>query len=308
MNTLSLAKAALAVSAVSAALGVIDAVPAGALAPAVSQVQSTSASSSASPKTHVAYCPAGTSILGGGYQIIGGAGQVGTLEARPMFDGSLAPAFKNSFRVTAAESKVDTAASWSVEVLAYCTSSMVTQVVTAESPLDSVPMRTSPPAACSQGMKVVGAGGYVSGLSQTSLMDAQVALQSFRPDAGLTSVRARGTESGGILDDEYAGTWKVGAVATCASPYYADGLNRVDSSRTSGLGKWDYVQALKACPAGQRLIAAAADLADDGAGSYLTTARNQHPVPVHTSAGAMAERIDGTPLVTLTIFAICVDT
>ena len=308
MSTKTRAAVALAVTVAAAALELVAPTPAGALAPAVAQVQTTSASNSFSPKTQVTYCPAGTSILGGGYQIIGGKGQVGTLEARPVYDGALAPAFKNSFRVTAAESKDGTAASWSVQVLAYCTPTTATQIVSAESPLDSDPMKTSPPAVCPEGKKVVGAGGYVSGMSQTSLMDAQVSLQSYSPSADLQTVQARGTEPGGILDDVYAGTWKVVAVASCAQPYYADGLTRVRSTRSSPLGLWDYVQALMACPAGQRLISASADMVDDGAGAYLTSARNQHPVPVHAHVGAMATRISGTPSVVLTVYGICVNT
>ena len=265
-------------------------------------------SNSSSPKTVVAYCPANSFVLGGGAHIDGAEGEVALVEARPVVDLSLAPPFKRSFRVTASERTGGTAKTWSLKASVYCTSDTVTVIKEGQSNLDSAPIKSVPTPACPGGMKVVGAGGYVSiegnpGFS--SLETTPVRIQRFAPDDSLNFSSARATESGGILDDQYPGNWRVHAVAMCAYSYAFPGLELRPNTVSSWLLPWKPpAKATIACSPGKRLLGAGADLQDDGAASFLQWAIRTNLTNTKVSTEAVAEN-GSSPLVTLKAYAIC---
>jgi len=290
-------------------LSLASAPEAGAAAPAPTIHESTTPSSSASPKSAVVYCPAGTAILGGGAQILGGDGQVAITAAYPMFNPLAAPAQQRSFRVLAAEDKNGTASAWGLTASVYCTSQTATTVVSAQSPLSSAPVK-SVPVNCPEGMYVVGAGGYVTvGSTPDPLFDAQVNLVSFRPTPALTGVVARGTEPGGILDDQYAGVWRVTAVAVCGYLYAFDGLELRSSTVSPWLDATDLDARTEVwCTKGKRLVAAAADLADDTANTYLDWAIRSNLADTKVSASVHLNAEMGISSSSdLTVYGICVD-
>ena len=101
--------------------------------------ESTTPPSSASPKSARAYCPVGTSMLGGGAQITGAGGQVALLTATPVFDPLAAPAFQKYFKVLAAEDKNGTKDPWGLIASVYCSSQC--RPSSSTSPRPSTPSR-----------------------------------------------------------------------------------------------------------------------------------------------------------------------
>ena len=299
----------MAVAILSAGLSVMATGTAHAVDLAPTLHESTTPPSSASPKSARAYCPVGTSILGGGAQITGAGGQVALLTATPVFDPLAAPGFQKYFKVLAAEDKNGTKDPWGLIASVYCSSHVSTVVVDEPSPLNSIPVKTAQ-VDCPQGMKVVGAGGSVT-LNQKSetQYDAQVNLVSFRPTDDLTGVTARATEPGGILDDDYAGTWRVTAMAVCGTAYDVGGINlrQITVSPWMDVTKPD-ARAEVYCFKGQRLIVAGADLADDTANTYLTWAIRSNFANTKVSAYAHLNPEMGISTgADLTVYGICVD-
>jgi len=288
----------------------IPARPADAAVPKPTWHEFTSISNSGSVKSATAYCPVGTYALGGGGQILGANGQVAMLEALPFRNESAPPVWKSGFRVTAAEDKTGTADAWSIKVGVYCTSMTATQVVSSSSALDSTPVKTAT-VECPHGTRVVGVGGIVS-LGNVQIptftnADAQVNLVSFKPSDDLTEATARATEPGGILDDQFAGMWKVTAVATCGHSYAFDGLEVRHSTVTTPLKAADPDTSTAIyCLEGKRLIAAGADLADDSANTYLSWAIKSNGAHTKVSAGADLNPEMGQSIPQLTAYALCV--
>lgn len=296
---------------VACGISIVPAAPADAAVPKPTWHEITSVSNSGSVKTAAVYCPVGTTALGGGGQILGANGQVAMLEALPFNDQSAPPVWKSGFRVTAAEDKTGTADVWSVKVGVYCTSMTATQVVSSSSAFDSTPVKTAT-VECPKNTRVVGVGGVVS-LGNVKIptftnADAQVNLVSFKPSDDLKKVTTRATEPGGILDDQFAGTWKVTAVATCGSSYAVDGLELRYSTVTTPLKAADPgTSTVIHCSEGKRLIAAGADLADDSANTYLSWAIRSNWAHTKVSAGADLNLEMGQSIPKLTAYAICVN-
>ena len=133
-------------------------------------------------------------------------------------------------------------------------------------------------------------------------------LVSFRPTDDLTAVTARATERGGILDDAYAGGWRVTAVAVCGTAYDVGGINlrQITVSPYLDATKPD-ARAEVYCSKGQRLIAAGADLADDTANTYLTWAIRSNLADTKVSADAhLNEEMGISSSADLTVYGICV--
>ena len=103
--------------------------------------ESTTPASSASPKSARAYCPVGTSLLGGGAQITGAGGQVALITATPVYDPLAAPGFQKYFKVLAAEDKNGTKDPWGLIASVYCSSHVSTVVVDEPSPSTPSPSR-----------------------------------------------------------------------------------------------------------------------------------------------------------------------
>ncbi len=299
----------MAAAVLSAGLSVMAAGTAHAADLAPTLHESTTPASSASPKSARAYCPVGTSLLGGGAQITGGGGQVALITATPVFDPLAAPGFQKYFRVLAAEDKNGTKDQWGLIASVYCSSHVSTVVVDAPSPQSSIPVKSAQ-ADCPQGMKVVGAGGSVTlGHTPETQSDAQVNLVSFRPTDDLTGVTARATEPGGILDDEYAGVWRVTATAVCGTAYDVGSATLRQATVSPFMDFTDPdARAEVYCFKGQRLIAAGADLADDTANTYLTWAIRSNLADTKVSAYAHLNPEMGiSSSADLTVYGICVD-
>lgn len=299
----------LAAVVLATAVGFVPTTRASAAVPAVKHYESPpTPSSSSSPKTAVAYCPAGTSVLGGGGQVMGAHGQVALVAAHPVYQPFAAPGFQHSFRVTAAEDKDGTLELWSLKASVYCASGVVTQVVSATSEVDSEKWKEKV-AECPEGKFVVGAGGFVSLKYPDGELDAQVSLVGFRPGDDLTTVTATATEpSGPDLEDQFGGMWSVTAVAVCGYLSAFDGLELQEATVTEWLSPigdhdvwlWAY------CSPGKRLLGAGVDLADPVANTYLAWAIRSNVMHTKVSARATLNDQGAAPSVDLTAYAICV--
>ncbi len=198
--------------------------------PGLTTVKVTSVSDSASVKSIIATCPAGTSVIGGGYQLGGtlSRAEVHVPELRPLGNGIEAVAYEddNGF-----------ASNWTLQAIAVCADPLPGLItVTAASASNS----TTPKYAlvgCPANTQLVGTAASVGGGG------GEVVLNRVQPTA--TSLMVTAYEDGTGTTN----SWNVQAHAFCATP--PAGLQIVSgSSGTTSIGKGLTVT----CPAGKGVL------------------------------------------------------
>lgn len=265
-------------AALALSFGLLAAGRAEAYSPFISHVQDTTAYNTASPKVARAVCPGGYSVLGGGAVITGAHGQVSIQAAFPTHDDSV---WQDVYIVKAA-AKEGATDSWSVTASAYCTPSLSTTKVMAESLFNSTSTKKVT-IQCPYPLKVVGMGGELSKQDYDHPTNDPVTVeqpddgagsglvfQGFEANAGLTSVTAYGIEEAAALDPDYdyTGNWKLTAFATCAYEAYFGGLE-LRTTRAKGGGLYAPELSLEiACSPGKKLMAIGDRIEDYAMGEW----------------------------------------
>jgi hypothetical protein len=204
------------------------------------RVSEASLVSSENKSTTSDFCPSGKQLLGAGGQVGGGVGQVALDRIRPTADLT---------RVTAGASEDETGfgGNWTVFPYAVCASPPPgLELVSAPSATDSVAKAVV--ASCPAGKRVLGAGGEITGGG------GQALLKVVLPDAGLTSVTARGREDQNGTTEN----WSVTAYAVCANA--VAGLERVVAPSPTNS---DNKGVTATCQSGKQLIGAGVELGGD---------------------------------------------
>jgi hypothetical protein len=184
--------------------GALSGVPSAAAATTVSgveQVRVGTTDNSLSPKTIVAYCPAGKRIIGGGGEIdtVGSDRNPAFTELRPVFriDGT-----RDAYVVTAAETPPGTTEEWELEAHAICANPLPGMFMIAY---------TTSPSSSSVQNSAVGCPWIIGAGARISTASGRVVLQAAIPFAPGSLARARGHE----IPAGYSGTWTVTAYAIC---------------------------------------------------------------------------------------------
>lgn len=180
-----------------------------------------------------ATCPTGTVVLGGGADIVNGAGQARLVSLIPFDNGAAA----DTFYGVAIEDGTGFAGNWTMYTWAICGSGVSGwQKVSATSSgaVDVVGVG----ATCPSGKKVIGAGANIVGNVNFTFLD------TVQPALNLGSVWAEGAR-----EESFAGTVTVTAHAICINPVAGQQLVIASTVSDSASAKWVSVR----CPAGTRL-------------------------------------------------------
>jgi hypothetical protein len=195
----------LAVASVVGALGsAVSAAPASAAVPGYLPITSETGFDSSVYKSLRLFCPAGTQVIGGGYQLVGAEGAVVLDDFIPSADNLLVGAGEI---VGTGEPDDGTTADWKIVATVMCANpppgySIQAATVTADITTDQ-PKITE--AVCPPGRAVIGGGASLSnGFGQVSIEDLTILP---------TSVRAKAHEDA----DTYFGNWSVTVYAICAT-------------------------------------------------------------------------------------------
>jgi hypothetical protein len=201
-------------------------------------------------KTEAMSCPFGQHLLGAGYEINAGSGEVGIQYVQP--DSDIQGV--RSFSAFAAEDGDGKAGVWSLTVHGICAATPGGFLTTTISDTDSNPTKGAD-ATCPAGTEAIGGGGSVGG-------SGEVLMDTYRPISflnGVTGFRVTGVED----QDGYAGNWAVTAYAICV--VIPDGYEHV-----SALGAFNSSNKTTtvSCPAG-KIVASAGGRIESGAGQVL---------------------------------------
>lgn len=207
----------------------------------VEQVHVSSPDNSLSPKTMVAYCPAGKRIIGGGGHIdFGGDRNPAFTELRPVFryDGT-----RDAYVVTAAETPPGTTEEWDLDAVAICAN-----------PLPDMFMigRTTSPSSSSVQNSAVGCPWVIGTGARISTASGRVVLQAALPLDPGSLARARAHE----VPAGYSGTWSVTAYAICV-PTRPAGYTIVVGHSSERMSE-SYKSASAQCPSDRKLLSSGA--------------------------------------------------
>jgi len=212
-----------------------------------------------------AVCPAGTSILGGGADIVGGAHSVQLAALNPAPLGLPA----NSMWATANEDVLSYAGSWYIKAWAICASGVTGhEIVQASSAEPAGSTFASATATCPAGKKVIGAGGGSAGKPSYVLDTIDIT-----SDLNSVYVETIAAES------PTPGTAPLAqAYAICVNPVSGQQLVRASSGYTSTDKSLSV-----SCPSGKRL---------HGTGGGLTGALGQAHLDMLAPTGTGTSRIE----------------
>jgi hypothetical protein len=204
----------------------VGATPASAAVPGLQVVSATSALNSNTLKAVTATCPSGKRVVGTGFQLLGGQGDV-------ILDDVLPTA--TNVTVSAGEDQDGTVANWKITALAVCANPLPgLEIVTVTSAFGQSTGKSAS-AFCPGGKRVIGTGAALTnGFGQVSV--------------GNLTMSSTGVFAFGIDDqDGYTGSWSITAYAICANPLpgltFVTGASAFDST-TSKLASAN-------CPAGR---------------------------------------------------------
>jgi hypothetical protein len=221
--------------------------PASAAVPGLVRISAISAFNAASPKTITATCPVGKELLGTGFEVTGGAGEVLVEDLVPNGGPATAPT-----AVTANAVEEDPLATgWSVTAYAICADPVPGLVrISATGPGNPNNFKGTT-ASCPATKTLTGAGyGITIGVGGEAEVD------DFVPNGGVavapTSIAVGAFET----DPNFAGNWSLSAYAICADPL--PGQVRVQAAGPGGSP--DFQSATAVCPAGKTLTGGGYDL------------------------------------------------
>ena len=225
-------------AAVAVLAGFATAAPANAI-PGLVPASSPSLTNSLSPKSTVAGCPLGKTVIGAGGTISVGGGQVVIDDMFPSAPGSV--------MATAYEDDNGTAVNWLVRAFAICAFAPpgYEAVPPAVSASNSIGPKSAT-ATCPAGKNLIGTGARIDGGL------GQVVLDDVTPSPSLKSVTVTGMED----DDGTAANWSVRAYAICAFP--PPGLHLVVAHGLPGSSKSQAVTA--ACAPGFKVHGLGGDI------------------------------------------------
>lgn len=230
--------AGLAVGLVAAAVAVVVApVPASAAVPGLQYVTASTGSDSFVYKSVRVFCPAGTQVVGGGYELVGAEGSVVLDDFIPAANSMLVGAGEV---VGPGEPADGTTESWQVRATAVCANPLPGYSIVSDTSAFTQGFSRSALASCPTGTPAIGGGASLSnGFGQISITDLHVS-------GGSASVRA--------IDDEdgYSGSWSVTAYAICANAL--PGLRTVGSA--SGAGSTSLRAVTAPCRPAQQVLGA----------------------------------------------------
>jgi hypothetical protein len=179
-------------------------------------------------------CPAGTQIIGGGYDLVGAEGSVVLDDFIPSTQGLTVGAGEV---VGPGEPSDGTTETWQIRATAVCANPPPGYIIISN-PSAFAPGRTRATTAnCPAGTFAIGAGASLSnGFGQISISDLTYGAHS---------------ASAGAIDDEdgYSGSWSITAYAICANAL--PGLQIITAFSTHGSGPLNFATAF--CP-GQQVL------------------------------------------------------
>jgi hypothetical protein len=211
-------------------------------------------------KSAQATCPSGTVVLGGGADIVNGAGQARLVSLIPFDNGAAA----DTFYGVAIEDGTGYAGNWTMYTWAICGSGVsgwqkVSNSATSVGSADLVGVG----ATCPSGKKVIGAGANIVGNVNFTFLD------TVQPASNLASVWAEGAR-----EETFAGTVTVTAHAICINPVAGQQLVSASTAMDSASAKWVSVR----CPAGTKLHGTG--------GSIVAAVGSSPPSARHISTGS----------------------
>jgi len=222
--------------AVAAAV-LVGPVPASAAVPGLVYVTAASEFDSTVYKSVQVFCPAGTQVVGGSYELVGAEGSV-VLDDFIPFVGSLRVAAGEV--VGPGERSDGTTESWQVRGTAVCANTPAGYTIVSSTSTFTSGKARAARVFCPAGTVAIGAGSSLAnGFGQISLAD----MENFG-----TSVQAIAVDD----EDGYSGSWSVTAYAICGVGL--PGLHVVVG--TSGTDSSFVKVATASCPAGQVVIGA----------------------------------------------------
>ncbi|MEU4570678.1 hypothetical protein [Micromonospora sp. NPDC023956] len=225
----------------------IPASPALATVPGLLRMASSSPTGSANYQSATAICPLGKVLVGTGYEILGGNGEVTVDDFRVNGGPATAPT-----AVTVGAYEIDEfAGSWTVKAYAVCADPVVGTVrVAAVTPDDSADFHTVT-AECPSGKVLTGSGFELREITGKGIVD------ELRPD-GTVSSAPTGVTLGAYEADPFYGDWSATVYAICADPL--PGL--VQSTAISAPTTSDFMNIVAICPPGKVLLGGGYDLRD----------------------------------------------
>jgi hypothetical protein len=210
------------------------------------RVEKTSASSSQWFRFVTATCPAGTSVYGGGAEIIVNTGAPGhvVLNSSAPFDQTLRSWFGAAFEVDGAF-----AGTWRLRVFAICGPPVPNlQLIVTASP-EVVADRQTAQATCPTGTRAYSAGAAIGNALGAVYLERMV------PGLATVSVAAR-------VRSPLTGPWQVVAFAVCGNPGVLGPL--APFAAFPNLGSTSPQELTQACPAGFRVHGTGAEIVGNG--------------------------------------------
>lgn len=195
-----------------------------------------SAMDTAVTKTTIVECPAGTTTLGGGYFVSGGAGGRITI-ARAYVQSGDGP---GRYLVTATEAIDGNPGAWKLYVYATCATAPAGLTYVTGSSVNNSESGKNATATCPAGKKIISAGVRVTGGA------GQVNVDDVVPTGNLTMAAVTAYED----STGFAGDWFVTAHAVCANPLPGLTLAMADTKPADSVN--DSVGVT--CPPGTKLV------------------------------------------------------
>jgi hypothetical protein len=228
-----------ALASAQALVQVVGAAPASAAVPGLQVVSATSVLDSATLKQVTATCPSGKRVVGTGFHLLGGQGDVILDDVRPS---------ATNVTVSAGEDQDGTTATWKITALAVCANPLPgLEIVTVTSGFGPSTGKGAS-AFCPSGKQLVGTGAALTnGFGQVSI--------------GNLTMNQNAAFAFGIDDqDGYSGGWSITAYAICANPL--PGLTIVTGASPFDSSKQKIVSAN--CPAGRKALGLGWGMGGDG--------------------------------------------
>jgi hypothetical protein len=179
-----------------------------------SVVSAASATDSAARKSAVAFCPAGTRVVGGGGDIVNGAHEVALTGLRPV-STLISGHYVDSFVATAEEDDTGYAANWTVYAYAICGPNLPGLTIQRGTFTPAIGAdRANASTSCPAGTAPLGFGAEVTGGNGNVVLNSVLGNYTVGPNGvpnGWSSAAAFVDQSG------YYGAWSLAAYAVCAA-------------------------------------------------------------------------------------------